>query len=458
MFWKKKNKRELSLQDQQVYDHVVYKMVNENIKRDEATQWLIDEGINRENAEKITNYATQDLIERQKRNGFWYIIIGLLMFAIGTFITVISLMDGGGYITYGAIIMGFLVIIMGIINRVFAQKRFIGTQTDKADSSRMKSRSMRSKKNAALWTVAALIVLGLLSSAIYYNSMPSRYKEKISAADSHFQAGEYQEAMNDYLVALTYEGDPGYPSQQIALIKERLYEQNIDYANAQFSDSNYEKAIEGYNKALEYKEEDQYALQRISESKENLSFSYYNDFSGEDSFFTNYKDELRTWTHEDGYYKGFSHNKFAYKTYMKTSLFDRLKNAKQFEISVRVKHISGSHYNFYGLLFAGTQDGVRGKPINFFGITGKGHQKNVGKYDENFEDPWQTELTDTYANESGSWNKLKVVYNGSQFIYYLNGTEVDRRKAEIFGAEFGIYFNSAIYEVWFDDLSLNATY
>jgi len=126
MFSRKKNKRNLAPQIQQIYNHVANYMVNENVKRDQAIQWLIDQGIHPEDAETITHYATEDLIKAQKKKGKRSLIIGLIIFIIGTTITLISLKHGG-YITYGAIIWGLIMVIGGIITKVFAEKRFIGT-------------------------------------------------------------------------------------------------------------------------------------------------------------------------------------------------------------------------------------------------------------------------------------------------------------------------------------------
>lgn len=126
MFSRKKNERNLTPQVQQIYNHVANYMVNENVKRDQAIQWLIDQGIHPEDAETITHYATEDLIKGQKKKGLRSIIIGSILFTIGTAITLISLKHGG-YITYGAIVWGMILVIIGILNKVFAEKRFIGT-------------------------------------------------------------------------------------------------------------------------------------------------------------------------------------------------------------------------------------------------------------------------------------------------------------------------------------------
>jgi hypothetical protein len=112
---------------QHVYDNVANLMVHENIKRDQITQKLIDGGWNQEDAEFISNDVATALIENQRKSGLRK-SIGFIVFAIGTVITVPSLFEGG-IIAYGAVFMGFILLIGGFIERKCAEKRFVGKKS-----------------------------------------------------------------------------------------------------------------------------------------------------------------------------------------------------------------------------------------------------------------------------------------------------------------------------------------
>ncbi|MBO6585060.1 MAG: hypothetical protein JJ953_03035 [Gracilimonas sp.] len=113
---------------QQVYDNVANLMLYKNIKRDEITQKLIDEGFNQQDAEFISNDVATALIENQRKSGLRSSIFGTIMFLVGAAITIPSLFEGG-IIAYGAVFMGFILLVGGLIKRKYAEKRFIGKKS-----------------------------------------------------------------------------------------------------------------------------------------------------------------------------------------------------------------------------------------------------------------------------------------------------------------------------------------
>jgi len=370
-------------------------------------------------------------------------------------------------------------------------------------------------KKPVFWSIAAAIFISILiAGTIYYYSIPTRYEEKISEADKLFQAEEYEEALDTYSMALTFSSsNKNYAIEQISKINNRIYRKHVEAGDQYFDSGEYEEAIASYNMALEYKSDDSYAEQRITESNEMieeeasrqeqrqreklysnhrqqadnhfnagdfeeaiadykkaleykpgdwyatnqikksegfLPLKYYNNFTSEGNKFRNYQSDNVTWVNEGGYLKGFSNSdKFVYN---KLGFFSRLQDAKKFEISVQVRHISGEKGYPLGVVFAGKGS----DPSKRFAISGSGDYYNVGKLENK---NWDTEWIKTEeAYGSGNWNILKIAYNGFQFIYYINGTEVHREKAEIFGQSVGVYFSGQMEEAWFDDLRINATY
>lgn len=379
----------------------------------------------------------------------------------------------------------------------------------------------RIKKNATSYTdtkkvwisFAAIIVGIIIIGGIFIWNSSTPFEEKMEEANTLFQKGDYNLALNAYNLALTYETDDDtYALQQIQKTKDHIYDQHIATGDANFEDNDYQEAITAYKKALEFKVGDEYAQNQIEASNQaiqkeiakrqelereqnyskfrqrgdeffiakeygnaitsyekalqykpndsyvsgqirtsenRLPFSYYDNFSQANKTFTDYGDNNKTWRHESGYLKGFSH-KTGY-SYSRFEEIDRLKNAKTFEITLRARHINGDEAKMFGLLFSGDKS----DPSQRFGISGNGYYYIGTLNDNKWNGDW---YESSLVRKTSSWNTISILYNGSDFIYYVNSNEVHRKSARIYGHYIGVYLDGSIDEAWFDYLQIEATY
>lgn len=224
-------------------------------------------------------------------------------------------------------------------------------------------------------------------------------------------------------------------------------EQFADEGDRYMQRGEYDKAVGSYNQSLQLIENEDVRKKR-DQAQKKIPWTYYDGF-GSARTWTDMSDESKKWKHDGGVLKGFSYNKEY--SYSRNLSFDKFTNCKSFEISIYAKKVKGADNFDYGMLFASQSD----NPSNRFSVSGNG-QYYIGQYRDGKWDGKWTENSNVKGE--GSWNKLKVVYDGSYFIYYLNGVQVSKKSATILGNSVGIYFSGSIEEVWFDDLDIKVTY
>ncbi|MBM4403834.1 MAG: protein kinase [Candidatus Cloacimonetes bacterium] len=173
---------------------------------------------------------------------------------------------------------------------------------------------------------------------------------------------------------------------------------------------------------------------------------YTDDFSSKGRTWSDEDDSNKTWRTEGNVIKCFGKNTSFY--YVKSYTLSQLNNYDYFEVSINAAHLSGSNTAHFGLIFgaSGTD------PSNRFGIRGDGSYY-VGQY----RGQWSgSTYTSSAVNKTRTWNKLTVIYDGSQFHFYCNGVFLRSQSGTVYGNSIGIYSDGAISEAWFDDLTVRA--
>lgn len=211
--------------------------------------------------------------------------------------------------------------------------------------------------------------------------------------------------------------------------------------------NDYESAVKSYDKSLQIFQDPAVKSKR-DDAQKKMPFSHYDNFSREGTTWYNTQDEDMLWKHDNGYLKCYSYN--TQYTYTKHKDFDRAQGGKTFTFSVDVKMVKGPANSNFGMIFAGNANNTNRFAIDAEKDYYVGQRKsgsNSGKWGSS-----------SAVKTVTSWNTLKVSYDGTNIIYYVNGTKVEQKKAEIFGNYFGIFYSGDVDEVWFDNFSLKVTF
>ncbi len=107
-------------------------------------------------------------------------------------------------------------------------------------------------------------------------SKQQAYQEKIQMADAKFKANDWQQAIEYYQQAKTFDPSQTYPDEQIALAqqninneklaeKEANYNKIIQQADAYFKNNDLDQAADYYNKAIGIKPNDNYPKEQLAE-------------------------------------------------------------------------------------------------------------------------------------------------------------------------------------------------
>lgn len=213
-----------------------------------------------------------------------------------------------------------------------------------------------------------------------------------------------------------------------------------------------ESVLDGFNQTVQknYLSKPMHYKEFHENKSIKYSYSYYDNLSIKGKTWSDYKNEHCNWKHENGLLKAYGIKPGV--TARRFHPIERLRICSYFEVGIDVKKYSGPDNVGFGIYFASVISGSS----NHFGINGYS-QFYIGQLiNNNWNGKFMIDKDKVINSED--WNNLKVIYDGKDFVYFINKWMVYKQSGDMFGDVIGIYLSSELKEVCFDNLTVDVVY